>query len=323
MLSKKFISTVVLAFVIPAQAGIQVLLCVFRDSGSRVHPPARPEFMSTNLRDTILACSPRLMFLLESDCFMDPASRTTLADRLDGLVDWLYPPRCRACGSWIAGRDAEYFCRACWPQIRLVGHPLCNHCGRPFFDTGGEDHHCAACLIRPPHFTRARAWGCYPRDEITDHPLRVVVQKFKYGRKVSLGKPLGRLLAQGCREFLEADAGDLIVPVPLHPKRLRWRGFNQSLLLARQVSRLYEVPVDPFVLYRERETPPQTQLTEDERRKNVRGAFATDPEKVLKDKKVLLVDDVYTSGATVNECSRMLLRGGAREVNVLTLARTI
>jgi len=116
---------------------------------------------------------------------------------------------------------------------------------------------------------------------------------------------------------------ELIIPVPLHPKRLRWRGFNQSLLLARQVSHLYQLPIDPFVLYRNRETPPQTQLTEEERRKNVRGAFAIASSEALKEKNVLLVDDVYTSGATVNECSRVLVRGGAREVHVLTLARTV
>jgi ComF family protein len=116
---------------------------------------------------------------------------------------------------------------------------------------------------------------------------------------------------------------DLIIPVPLHPKRLRWRGFNQSLLLARRVSHMYQVPIDPFLLYRNRETPPQTQLTEDERRKNVRGAFAIASGEALKEKNVLLVDDVYTSGATVNECCRVLVRGGAREVYVLTLARTV
>jgi ComF family protein len=130
-------------------------------------------------------------------------------------------------------------------------------------------------------------------------------------------------MTQGCEEFLRQCHVDLIVPVPLHPKRLRWRGFNQSLLLARQVSRLYEVPTDPFVLNRARETAPQTELAEDERRRNVRGAFAICAEKSLKGKNVLLVDDVYTSGATVNECSRVLIRGGVREVYVLTLARTI
>lgn len=247
----------------------------------------------------------------------------TIADHLDWLVDWLYPPRCRACGSGISGRDAETLCSACWPKIRLVSNPLCNLCGRPFFDASGADHSCAACLARPPYFVRARAWGCYPRDESAEHPLRQMVQKFKYGRKVSLGKPLGRLMAQGCEEFLRECQADLIVPVPLHPRRLRWRGFNQSLLLSRQVSRRYNVPVEPFALYRARETVPQTELTEDERRKNVRGAFAINAGKSMKGRSVLLVDDVYTSGATVNECSRVLIRGGAREVTILTLARAI
>jgi ComF family protein len=254
---------------------------------------------------------------------MNTVRRVTLSDRLDWLVDWLYPPRCRACSGTIYGRDAEYFCSDCWPRIQLVAHPLCNLCGRPFPDAHGDDHHCAGCLTRTPYFVRARAWACYPREEIPDHPLRQVLQKFKYGRKVSLGKPLGRLMAHGCQEFFEASPIDLIVPVPLHPKRLRWRGFNQSLLLARQVSRMYEMRVDPFLLYRSRETPPQTQLTEEERRKNVRGAFAIDTGKLLKGKSVLLVDDVYTSGATVNECSRVLVRGGAKTVHVLTLARTV
>ena len=255
---------------------------------------------------------------------MNPAARSpTLSDRLDWMFDWLYPPRCRACGGNISGCDAEYLCSDCWPKIRLVSHPLCNCCGRPFFDAGGDDHYCAACLARQPYFVRARAWGCYPRDESLDHPLRRVVQKFKYGRRVSLGKPLGRLMVRGCEDYLKKCPMDLIVPVPLHPKRLRWRGFNQSLLLARQVSRLNGVPLDPFSLYRARETAPQTELAEDERRKNVRGAFAVREEKPLQEKSVLLVDDVYTSGATVNECSRVLIRAGAKEVTVLTLARTI
>ena len=136
---------------------------------------------------------------------MDPALlQPMLTDRLDWLVDWLYPPRCRACGGRIYGRDAEYLCSGCWPKIRLVSHPLCNLCGRPFLDASGDDHCCAACLARQPYFVRARAWGCYPRDESAEHPLRQVVQKFKYGRKVSLGKPLGRLMAQGCRGILKA-----------------------------------------------------------------------------------------------------------------------
>ena len=254
---------------------------------------------------------------------MSPASHPAFTDRFDWLVDWLYPPRCRACGGRIYGRDAEYFCAACWPEIHVVSHPLCTVCGRPFIDASGDDHLCGVCLSRTPYFARARAWACYPREEMSEHPLRRVVQKFKYGRRVSLGKPLGRLMAQGCQEFLSECAVDVIIPVPLHPKRLRWRGFNQSVLLARQVSRALDVPMDPFVLCRSKQTPPQTQLTEEERRKNVRGAFSLNPHKPVEGRRVLLVDDVYTSGATVNECSRSLKRAGAEEVYVLTLARAV
>lgn len=239
------------------------------------------------------------------------------------LVDWLYPPRCRACGGIIHGRDAEVFCPLCWSQIRFVSHPLCNICGRPFPDASGEDHLCASCLAQPPHFERARSWACYSREENSEDPLRHVVQRFKYGRKVSLGKPLGRLLAQGARCFLAESDIDLIIPVPLHPKRLRWRGFNQAVLLARQVSRAHHLPLDPFVLCRGKETPPQTQLTEIERRKNMRGAFMLSAKKSVHGRRLLLVDDVYTSGATVNECSRTLKAGGAKQVYVLTLARTV
>jgi ComF family protein len=172
-------------------------------------------------------------------------------------------------------------------------------------------------------FTQARAWACYPREEADEHPLRQAIQKFKYGRKVSLGKPLGRVLAHGCRSWLDEWKIDVVVPVPLHPKRLRWRGFNQSVLLGRELSRVFDLSLDPFLLQRNAETPPQTQLTEEERRRNVRGAFSVNSDKSVKNRSVLLLDDVYTSGATVNECSRCLKRAGAKEVYVLTLARAV
>lgn len=243
--------------------------------------------------------------------------------RLESLLDWLYPPRCRFCGDAILGPDEECFCRSCRQKIRLVTHPLCVTCGRPFLDVPGDDHLCGACILRPPYFSRARAWACYPREENDEHPLRQVVQRFKYGRKVALGKPLGRLMARVGSEFFQEWSPEIIVPVPLHPKRLRWRGFNQALLLGREVSRRWQIPVDPFILLRVKETAPQTQLPEEERRKNVRRAFDVNSGKTIDGKNVLLVDDVYTSGATVNECSHTLLRAGAKEVHVLTLARAV
>jgi len=237
-------------------------------------------------------------------------------------LDWLYPPRCRFCRASVFDAD-ECFCRSCRERIRRVTHPLCPSCGRPFLDTSGDDHLCGKCIARRPHFVRACAWACYPTEDGEEHPLREVVQRFKYGRKVSLGKPLGRLMAVDCREFFDERALDVILPVPLHPKRLRWRGFNQSVILAREIGKEWKLPVDPFVLARSRETPPQTQLNEEERKKNMRRAFSVSSEKSIEGKAVLLIDDVYTSGATVNECSRALKRGGAKEVSVLTLARTV
>jgi ComF family protein len=242
--------------------------------------------------------------------------------RFGRWLDWLYPPRCRFCRESLIDAD-DCFCSACRERIRRVTHPFCNACGRPFLDTSGDDHLCGNCLRRRPHFVRARAWACYPTEDGEEHPLREVVQRFKYGRKVSLGKPLGRLMAIDCRGLFDERPFDVILPVPLHPKRLRWRSFNQSLVLAREIGKEWKLPVDPFVLARSRETPPQTQLNEEERKKNMRRAFSVNAARPIEGKAVLLIDDVYTSGATVNECSRALKRGGAKEVSVLTLARTV
>jgi ComF family protein len=254
---------------------------------------------------------------------MELLLRPSIAERFDWLVDWLYPPRCRACAETFNGHDVEYFCASCWAKVQLIRHPMCNVCGRPFPEASGEDHTCGLCLARRPRFVRAWAWACYPHEEAEEHPLRQAVQKFKYGRKISLGKPLGRLMARGCRDFLQDCPAEVIIPVPLHTKRLRWRGFNQAVLLGRQLSRAYGIPIDPFVLRRIKATPPQTQLNEAERRRNVRGAFTLAPGRSIEGKKVLLVDDVYTSGATVNECSQTLVRAGAEQVFVLTLVHAV
>jgi len=154
--------------------------------------------------------------------------------RFSSLVDWLYPPRCRFCKEIIPDRDERCFCEICRDKIRLVSHPFCTTCGQPFLYASGGDHLCGACLVLPPSFLSARAWACYPRGENDVHPLRHVVQQFKYGGRVSLGKPLGRLMARGCREFFHGSPLECIIPVPLHPRRLRWRGFNQAVILARE-----------------------------------------------------------------------------------------
>jgi ComF family protein len=155
----------------------------------------------------------------------------------------------------------------------------------------------------------------------TPQPLSTAIQQFKYQRRLSTGKVLAELAAMHCP--IHEQHYDLIVPVPLHLERLRWRGFNQSLLLAQAIGRKNKSTVDPFLLERVRSTTPQTQLSENERRTNVRGAFAVSAPERLQEKTVLLIDDVYTSGSTVNECARVLRHYGAEIVDVFTLARAV
>jgi ComF family protein len=148
-----------------------------------------------------------------------------------------------------------------------------------------------------------------------------VLQRYKYNRDVSLARPLARLLAE--RLPLPLCAYDVMMPVPLHPRRLRWRGFNQAQLLAAIVACGSGVPVDAFSLCRIRATAPQVQLTEAQRRRNVARAFRVVRPQRVRGQRVLLFDDVYTTGATVGECSRVLLQAGARGVDVLVLARAV
>lgn len=180
---------------------------------------------------------------------------------------------------------------------------------------------CGVCLVTPPPFRRARAWAYYQTGEATPQPLSEAIQHFKYHRNLNVGKALATLAATHFP--LTDERYDVIVPVPLHIDRLRWRGFNQSLFLSRTIGRTRKIRVDPFLLARTRPTAPQTRLKERERRENVKGAFTVISPERLQGQRVLLVDDVYTSGATVQECARALYRDGAHVVDVFTLARAV
>jgi ComF family protein len=237
------------------------------------------------------------------------------------LLAFLYPQRCLGCRTLLSARTEEGFCPPCTQLLTPVRPPFCPHCGVPFFTPAGADHLCSRCVANPPSFRRARAWLCYQGRDASPQPLNTAIQHFKYHRDLSTGKALAAL---GVKHFpFGEERYDMVVPVPLHLQRLRWRGFNQSLVLAQAIGHRYSTTVDPYVLERTRSTSPQTHLTEHERRANVRGAFtATAPER-LAGKQVLLVDDVYTSGATVEECTRALLDGGAKIVDVFTLAHAV
>ena len=207
--------------------------------------------------------------------------------------------------------------------------PLCTICGAPFHTRGGADHPCGRCLSRTPRFGRARASAIYDagntasRNAATNNagadPLKAVLQRYKYNRDVGLAPALGALLAQ--RAPLSAATYDVIIPVPLHISRLRWRGFNQAQLLAVHFGG--RGAIDPYSLARIRPTRPQVELHESERRRNVAGAFRVTRPQRIDGRRILLVDDVFTTGATVNECSDALLRAGAQSVDVLVLARAV
>jgi ComF family protein len=176
------------------------------------------------------------------------------------------------------------------------------------------DHQCGDCREKPPKFDRAVSAAVY------ENALAEAIHLFKYSKKANWSRPLGRLL---CTRVADFGKLDVILPVPLHSKRLRQREFNQSLLLAREVSLASGIPLQVDNLRRMRWTLPQIELNGDERRKNVRGAFEVIRPDRVQDQSVLLIDDVYTTGATVNECARVLKRAGAETVNVLTVARMV
>jgi ComF family protein len=227
-------------------------------------------------------------------------------------LDFLFPPRCPACERHIEKVD---LCAECTAAITPVRSPLCPICGESFAGVG-PDHRCSRCLTRPPHFERARACALYRSDRPS--PLIDALHRFKYGRDVTLAPILGRFFADHCPLPIDHD---LIVPVPLDLQRLRWRGFNQAVALARVLSAHRRRPLHPMALRRCRVTPPQVGLGEEDRRRNMAGAFAVRDRSAVRDRNVLLVDDVMTTGATVDECAKTLRRAGARRVDVAVLAR--
>ncbi len=195
--------------------------------------------------------------------------------------------------------------------------PLCSRCGIVFKSREGQDHLCGRCLERPGAFTRARAVGIY------DQSLRAAVQALKFNAMVQLAPSLGRLLRHAYRHHWPVGDIDLIAPVPLHPRRFRQRGFNQSYLLIADWRSTGGAMVVRDLLDRHRDTQPQTGLDRRQRRININRAFSIRRPGQSAGRRVLLVDDVLTTGATVEACARVLLKDGARRVDVLTLARAL
>lgn len=230
----------------------------------------------------------------------------------------LLPLDCTTCNQPLADDPVPFFCRQCWGYIRPLQGPACPRCRRPFASdaatTSSPTHECHDCRTRNPHYTHV--WAAYAYIP----PLQDAIALFKYRGKVALADSLGILLARAIPSDLDTD---LLMPVPLHPHRLRQREFNQSLLLADRVSPVLRRPVSYRNLLRRIDTDPQITLPRSARLQNLRKAFDLRDPKEVSGKRVLLIDDVFTTGTTVNECAKVILEAGAREVAVLALARSV
>jgi ComF family protein len=244
-----------------------------------------------------------------------PAIMETAAALLRMANDVVFPPRCPSCRAYVEA-DGN-FCSACFSKLRMIDAPLCACCGIPFVVVVEAETRCPTCLDSPPDFDVARAALVY--DGISA-PL-ITALKF-HDQWAGLSRYTQMMLRLG-RPLLEG--ADMLIPVPLHWRRLLRRKFNQSALLAYSISDQTGVPCMPDVLERVHYTKPQMRLSRAERLKNVKRAFAVSPEAeaLLTGKTVVLVDDVVTTGATANACALALKKAGAREVRVLALARTV
>jgi ComF family protein len=225
------------------------------------------------------------------------------------VLDFALPPRCGGCGAIV--EEIDSFCTDCWRKLEFL-QGGCAHCGLPLEGTEAET--CGACLAKPPRLDRIRAAVGY--DDIS----RSIALRLKYGRKTALARTMSRYM----RPLIgDMPSSAILVPVPLHRRRLWSRGFNQSALVARELSRRTGLPVAVDALRRIRSTPPLKGMGMRQRRRTVAGAFRANGAADLRGRTIILIDDVLTTGSTANACARVLKRAGAERVDLISWARII
>jgi ComF family protein len=228
-----------------------------------------------------------------------------LTEIIEGIVEFVFPSLCYVCKTKLQEEEISV-CSSCLANLELITPPYCVRCGKPSKDTVCND-----CILMPHKFQRVRALGRYRG------VLRELILGFKYKRKLKIGKLLGKMLGEILKKEEIIEGIDFIIPVPIYKVRLRDRGFNQSEILAQEVSKITSIPilttnlvqVYPSVLQKELKGEKKEQL--EKRKKNVARVFKVKDSTVLKHKKILLVDDIYTTGATLDACSHTLLTSGA------------
>ena len=232
---------------------------------------------------------------------------------LKACVDLFLPPACLLCGQRLHNSaKGPDFCEICMAGVTPLGPAHCCLCAQPFLDATSS-HLCGSCLKRPPGFTSVYAAGRYHGS------IKDAVHRLKHGNQLVLARPLGLLLSEVVANSACDCRFDCIVPVPLHRQRLRARGYNQAVEISRPLSRQLRLPIQTGLLQRSRQTPPQQGLSADQRSRNLRHAFTLAGE--VTGARVLLVDDIMTTGETVRECCRILLQGDAEEIQVAVVGR--
>lgn len=236
------------------------------------------------------------------------------ASCFEALQDLFFPPLCLGCGRRLNSSLPPLFCSDCLAEIEFLASPCCSRCGFPF--PAGVDHLCGDCLAQSFAFDFSRSLFHF------QPPVSPIIHSLKFGGQFAGLATLAALAAQSpfLGQFAEPD---LLLPVPLHIERLRERGFNQALVIAKGCFPQWASKIVPDLLSRSRSTAPQSLLSGKERRVNLKGVFTVARPSRLVGKKVLLVDDVLTTGSTVNECSQVLVAAGAARVEVFTLARSL
>ena len=241
----------------------------------------------------------------------------SLSEALKDISEVIFPPQCLGCAEILHPFTGQIFCPVCNDKIKLITGSICRVCGTTFPDSPAQSHLCGDCLESKTYFSCARAVFCY------DAFILKAIHQFKYGRNISVGETLASFMAGFSFPDIDFTDYSLIIPVPLHINRLRERGFNQSLILARALEKRRQIPVDFSALKRHRFTVTQAGSNRNERKQNIKGSFEVTDSKKIAGKNIILVDDVYTTGATINECAKTLIRARAKKVAVFTLARVL
>ena len=237
---------------------------------------------------------------------------------LNQFVDLIFPRFCGHCECSLRGDQNPSFCRDCWSSIQFLKGPVCPSCGTPFRSSSAllysPTHRCGECRRRKPTFNQAVSATRY------EGVLKEAIHRFKYHQQANLAQAFADLILEQVNLEFKID---YLIPVPLHARRLKERQYNQALLLSDALGKRIQFKVIPDGLERIRETTPQAGLPMGQRRRNVRGAFCVRQPSLIKNQRILLVDDVMTTGATANECAKTLKKAGAKSISVLTIARAV